>query len=218
MVHRWDCLTFLHWPYDPAVVQALLPDGLTAETYDGRAWVGLVPFRMTVRLPGLPALPWASRFPETNVRTYVRGPDGTTGVWFFSLDAARLGAVVVARQVLDLPYVWSRMRVGRRGDVVRYRSRRRWPDRGRTTDVEVEVGEVIEEASDFECYLTARFHLWTVHNGPPRRMPAHHDRWPLRRAVVIRLDDQLVEAAGLPRPTDEPIAHYSDGVRVRIGR
>jgi uncharacterized protein len=95
-------------------VQARLPAGLEVETFDGAAWVGLVPFLMDgVRPPGVPPAPWASRFPETNVRTYARGPDGRDAIWFLSLDAARLGAVLAARAGYALPYFWSRMSVAR---------------------------------------------------------------------------------------------------------
>ncbi len=93
MAQRWDLLTFLHWDFDPEVVQRLLPADLMVDTFDGRAWVGLVPFMMEVRPPGIPALPWISHFCETNVRTYVKTADGTRGVWFFSLEAARWAAV-----------------------------------------------------------------------------------------------------------------------------
>ncbi|HEU0130180.1 MAG TPA: DUF2071 domain-containing protein [Mycobacteriales bacterium] len=206
MRHRWDNLTFLHWPYEPATVQALLPAHLTVEPYDGAAWVGLVPFDMTVV--------GAGRFPETNVRTYVTGPDGTTGVWFFSLDAARLDAVLAARTALRLPYQWSRMRTGRRGTTVRYRCERRWPDAPAHNVTDVEVGEPVDEPTELENYLTARFALWTPDGS---RMQAHHPPWALRHATVTRLDDSLVTAAGLPQPDREPLAHYSDGVAVRIG-
>ena len=77
--------------------------------------------------PVAPAPPWFTSFPETNVRTYVVGPDGREGLWFFSLDAARLEPVLVARSTYALPYMWSAMRVERDGAAVRYRSRRRWP-------------------------------------------------------------------------------------------
>jgi uncharacterized protein YqjF (DUF2071 family) len=214
MRHEWNCLTFLHWPYEPADVQRLLPPGLTVEPYDGAAWVGLVPFRMVVRPPAGPTVPWASFFPETNVRTYVRGPDGSTGVWFFSLDAARLGAVVVARAAFRLPYVWARMRAGRRGDVVRYVSTRRWRGPAARNGVEVEVGEPIERPTDFENYLTARFSLW---DPALRRAQAHHLPWALQRATPRRVDTGLVTAAGLPAPGREPVTHYSDGVEVLIG-
>lgn len=106
MSHRWDNLTFLHWPVAPQLVQALLPPGLEVETFEGSAWVGLVPFEMLVSLPSGGAAPWLCNFAETNVRTYVRGPDGSTGVWFLSLEASRLAAVVTARATYRLPYYW----------------------------------------------------------------------------------------------------------------
>ena len=210
MLHRWDDLTFLHWSYDPATVQALLPPGIEVETYDGLAWVGLVPFRMTV-LP-------ASVFPETNVRTYVRGPNGKTGVWFFSLDADNLGAVATARATLNLPYQYARMATGRRGDTVRYRSHRHLT-KNAPSDVTVEAGRPYEphELTEFDHWLTARFLLWTTIAGKPLYTQAHHPAWPLRRARVTKLDSRLVDAAGLPEPQGEPLVHFSDGVRVRIG-
>src|SRR3954471_18030979 len=111
-VHHWDELTFLHWPYPPDVVQRLLPAGLEADAFEGRAWVGLVPFFLRVALPHhVGPVPWMSEFAETNVRTYVRSRStGQSGIWFFSLDAARLGAVLVARATYRLPYFWSRLR------------------------------------------------------------------------------------------------------------
>src|SRR6187402_3301705 len=114
MLHRWEQLTFLHWSFDPPVVQRLLPDWLRVDTYQDRAWVGLVPFLMRVTTPRDRGVPWASSFCETNVRTYVR-------------DAARLGAVVVARSLYELPYFWSDMAVDAEPEGVRYECRRRWP-------------------------------------------------------------------------------------------
>lgn len=88
------------------------PAGLTVETFDGSAWIGLTPFLMEgVRAPGVPAVPWLSRFPEINVRTYVRDGRGRSGIWFLSSDAARLPAVLAARASYRLPYFWSDMAV-----------------------------------------------------------------------------------------------------------
>ena len=111
MRQRWERLTFLHWAYDPDVVQRLLPAGLTVDTFGGVAWVGLVPFFMRVHTPGDRGVPWVSNFCETNVRTYARDREGRAGIWFLSLDAARLGAVAVARASYRLPYFWSSMRL-----------------------------------------------------------------------------------------------------------
>jgi len=94
----WSDLTFLHWRIEPESIQKLLPPGLTVETFDHSAWVGIVPFSMEkVRPWWAPAVPGISWFLETNVRTYVRHTNGDTGVWFFSLDANSRLAVRVAR-------------------------------------------------------------------------------------------------------------------------
>ena len=143
MYQTWSWLGFLHWSYEPRLLQRLLPRGLRPHTFEGRAWVGVTPFLMEdLRTPVAPALPWFTSFPETNVRTYVVGPDGREGLWFFSLDAARLEPVLVARSTYALPYMWSAMTVERRGAVVRYRSRRRWPGpTPATSAITVEVGD-----------------------------------------------------------------------------
>jgi uncharacterized protein YqjF (DUF2071 family) len=223
MVHGWDELTFLHWSYDPAAVQRLLPDGLEVETFDGRAWVGLVPFFLRVGLPhGIGPVPWLSCFAETNVRTYVRSrAGGQSGIWFFSLDAARLGAVLVARATYRLPYFWSTMRLSVLGDERHYTCRRRWPDpgRGATSDVRVRIGEpfAADELTPLDHFLTARWSLFSAPLAGLRRAAASHDPWPLRRATVLHLRDELVAAAGLPAPAGDPIAHFSPSVTVRIG-
>jgi uncharacterized protein YqjF (DUF2071 family) len=218
MVHGWWNLTFLHWRVPAESVQRLLPPGLTVETFDGSAWVALVPFEMQVTLPHAPPVPWLSSFPETNVRTYVRGPDGTTGVWFFSLDAARLGAILVARIGYRLPYFWSRMTVDRIGPVVTYRTRRLGPSpRGVRSELAIEVGEpyAAHELGDLDHWLTARWRLYSATAGGLRSAQADHPPWPLHRASVRHLDDELVRAAGL-EPVGDPIVHWSPGVPVRI--
>jgi len=220
MVHWWDELTFLHWRFDPEAVQRLLPRGLTVETMDGSAWVGLVPFFLRVGLPGVPSVPWLSRFAETNVRTYVRSRDGTRGIWFFSLDAARLGAVVVARSTYRLPYFWSDMSIERSSSTISYRCRRRWPRPRRVrSEVAVEIGDpfAADELTELDHFLTARWALFSAPRSGLRHALAAHEPWPLHRARVVGLHDELVSAAGLPQPTDEPIVHYSPTVRVRIG-
>jgi uncharacterized protein YqjF (DUF2071 family) len=206
------------------VVQGLLPDGLEVHSFKGRAWVGVTPFFLEdLRTPVAPALPWFTSFPETNVRTnvrtYVRGPDGREGLWFFSLDAARLEPVLVARSTYALPYMWSAMVVERDGPVVRYRSRRRWPGpTPATSRITVEVGDPLapEELSEFDHYLTARWQLYTTLGPLLARSNVEHQPWPLHRAVVRELDGTLVEAAGLPVPESEPVVHWSPGVRTRI--
>jgi uncharacterized protein YqjF (DUF2071 family) len=221
MYQDWRILTFLHWRYPPEIVQELLPAGLEVDTFDGDAWVGLVPFLMDrVRAPTLPASPWLSRFPETNVRTYVRGPDGRTGIWFFSLDAARLPAVLAARLGFGLPYQWSAMSVSSAGDAVAYHSRRRWPGPQRALcDAQIELGDAFTEGElgPLDHFLTARFRLYSVVADRLVAADAEHPPWPLRRAWLGHLRQNLLQVAGLPTARGEPLMHASDGVRVRIG-
>jgi uncharacterized protein len=219
MRQDWRTLTFLHWRYDPAVIQAMLPDGLQVQPREGSAWVGLVPFRITVRGPVGPALPWLGGVPETNVRTYVLGPDGRPGVWFFSLDIVSPHAVAAARLAWGLPYYWSRMSVVELGDEVTYHCRRRTGRPQPQSATRVRIGPAIaaDDVEEFEHYLTARFGLWTRHLGLLTYTPAEHGRWPLHRASVLDIDDSLVSACGLPPPDGPPIAHFSPGVSVQIG-
>lgn len=225
MTQRWERLTFLHWSFDPQQVQRLLPAGLTAETFGGAAWVGLVPFFMHVGTGGGRQVPWASTFPETNVRTYVRDAQGRSGIWFFSLEAARLGAVVVARTTYRLPYFWADMDVTEDGTGITYASRRRSAT-GQPTGVASQVGIDIgapyaaDELTELDHFLTARWVLFSVAGRSGQRQRharAAHPPWPLHRATVRTLADQLVAAAGLPQPHEEPMVHYSPGVDVRIG-
>lgn len=220
MYHEWNWITFLHWRYPPAVVQAVLPPRLTPETFGGSAWVGLTPFLMEgVRGPGLPAVPGLSRFGEINVRTYVRDERGRGGIWFLSLDAALLPAVLAARLGYWLPYFWSAVTVQIAGERVSYRCRRRWPAGRAHCDAEVQVGPPLAEAERDELahFLTARYRLFTVIAGRLAAAEAEHRDWPLRRGTVLHLDQDLLPRAGLPAPAGDPLAHASPGVPVRIG-
>ncbi|MEE6257449.1 YqjF family protein [Plantactinospora sonchi] len=221
MYHRWDRITFLHWRYPPEVIGSMLPAGLEVETFDGSAWVGLTPFLMReVRAPLVPALPWLSRFPETNVRTYVRDGRGRTGIWFLSLDAARLPAVLAARATYALPYYWSRMSVRVDGERVGYRCRRRWPGpAGVRCDVDVRLGPPLteEERDPLAHFLTARYRLFTRIGGRLATAEVAHPDWPLQHVEPLRVDQDLLVGAGLPAPEGSPLAHASPGVPVRVG-
>ena len=215
MYQNWMRVTFLHWRYDAAQVQSLLPAQLKVDTFDGSAWVGLVPFEILgLRLAGTPAIPWLGSFRETNVRTYVIGPDGRPGVWFFSLDAARLLAVVGARLSYGLPYHWARMSLREDAGVVRYRSSR-YLTKG-SVDVGIRPGELLQQ-SELEEFLTARYGLFSLHRNRLQYGPVEHVPWPLNQAEVLDLRQDLVEAAGLTSPRGEPVVHFSPGVEVRVG-
>jgi uncharacterized protein YqjF (DUF2071 family) len=218
MEQSWEQLTFLHWPYDPATIQALLPRGLGVDTFGGTAWVGLTPFMAAVRPPHFAAL--SVTFPETNVRTYVRGPDGRRGVWFFSLDAGKRLPAAAARALYRLPYQFARMSVDWAEGRVRYQSWRLWPEPGPASDIEIEPHEPFApaELGPRDHFLTARWRLFArIKPGELAVANVEHPPWPLARARAVSVRENLVVAAGLPPPAGEPLIHYSPGVQVRVG-
>ena len=217
MRQSWNDVSFLHWRYDPALVRPLVPRGLELDLYDGAAWVGLVPFYITgLTLPRAPAVPYLSSFPETNVRTYARDRSGGSGVWFFSLDAARLLAVAGARVGYGLPYFWSAMRVSCRDGIARYSSKRIQPPAA-SSEVEVRIGDPIADAGPLDLFLTMRLRLYSERFGRLWKADVEHPPWPLQRARVLRCRDSLVEAAGLPAPSGEALAHFARRVDVLVG-
>ncbi len=216
MRQTWRDLTFLHWRYDPGTVRPLVPAGLELDLHDGAAWIGLVPFFITdLTHPRLPSVPWLSHFPETNVRTYVVDPQGRRGVWFFSLDAARLLAVIGARAGFSLPYFWARMSVERSAGSTRYISERLQTPHARSA-IEIAIGERLPEATELEVFLTARFRLFAQRGKRILKADIEHPPWPLAAAHVIRLEENLVQAAGLPPPHGEPLAHFAERVDVMV--
>lgn len=219
MLQGWRSLASLHWRYDPAAVQRLLPDGFRVDTFDGSAWVGVLPFHMErIRVPRTPALGPLSTFPETNVRTYLIDPRGRRGVWFASLDITRLLTALVARVSYRLPYCWAAMAIERDGDTWRYRSRRRWPRGLATSDLAVRVGDPIppDEVTDLDHFLSARWALGTRFGRRLMWADVDHPPWPLHRAEALAWDETLIAAAGLPAPEGEPHVLWSPGVEVRI--
>lgn len=218
MFQSWTHLTFLHWRYQASVIQSLLPPALSLDTYGGSAWIGLTPFIVeNLRAPFTPSIPWMSHFPETNVRTYVTGPDGKPGIWFFTLDADRLAAVLGARLAYGLPYRWARMRVLPGRDTVTYLSRRHKPfvDAGYRISVRIRDRVIPDELARF---LTARFTLYTLLYGRLAFARVEHEPWPLNAADILDLQQDIVEGSGLRPVQGGPLAHYSAGVHVRIDR
>jgi uncharacterized protein YqjF (DUF2071 family) len=214
MFQNWLRLSFLHWPCDPAVLQARLPDGLAIDAFQQTAWVGLTPFHlMGLRPVFLPAIPGLSDFPEMNLRTYVRGPAGP-GIWFFSLDAASAVAVLGARLTYGLPYYWSRMSVQATGrNRIEYTSTRA----GAVVDITVDVGQALAPPDDLVLFLTERYRLYNWFLGRLATASVEHEPWPLHRAALLGLKETVRQAAKLPYGDTPTLVHYSPGVHVRIG-
>jgi len=204
----WLDVGFVHFRAAAADIATRLPRGLSVDTIDGSAWLSLVMFNLIIRPLGGPAIPYLLRFPETNLRTYVLGPDGTPGIWFFSLDAPRLLPVLAGRATYGLPYRHLDLGIARRGPLWTYDSRGECRDRP-SSRISLEVGPAIEEPDPVDLFLTERYSLFHESGSRLYRSDVIHPRWPLRRARLVEMWQDLVAAPPAR-------AHFSPGVHTRF--
>ncbi len=200
-----------------------MPADLEIDTFEGRAYVGLVAFGMREVRPSrfLPPLPTARDFEETNVRTYVHAGGRDPGVWFFSLDASSALAVLGARAFYHLPYWRARMAMHEQdGGRVRYECDRQWAGPGEASlEVSYEVGEPLAAPGDgsFEHFLVERYYLYAqTPRGALLRGQVHHRPYPVRRARVLEMRESLLAASGIARPEERASELWSEGVDVEV--
>jgi hypothetical protein len=215
---RWCDLAFLHWPVTADVLRPMIPAALAVDTYDGQAWIGVVPFRMEgVRLRGAPAVPTTGAFAEINVRTYVRGA-GRAGVWFFSLDATSRLAVRGARYLYNLPYFDAEITLRSEDGAIHYDSRR-----GHRAPSATFVGryrplsEVYQAApGTLDHFLVERYCLFM---SDERRglglLDIDHEPWPLQRATADLWANTMVDSIPITLPTVDPLVHFARALDVR---
>ena len=227
MRQNWRELLFLHWAVPAEQLRPLVPPQLDLDSFEGTAYVGLVPFTMTgVRPTGLPPLPGLSSFHETNVRTYVHRAGYDHGVWFFSLDAANRLAVLAARIGFHLPYYHARMfleripssRPGEPQSIVYAGVRRRPSPRPAGYTIRATPTGPVQTAQSgtLEHFLVERYLLYALADSRLHRGQVHHHPYPLQSAEVHSVDENLLAAAGIVRPNSAPLAHFSAGVDVRV--
>lgn len=218
MAMRWHDVLFMHWPIRPEVLRPLIPAALTLDTFDGWAWLGVVPFHMMgVRPRWFPALPGTTAFPEINVRTYVTTP-GRQGVWFFSLDAASWLAVRAARLWYGLPYYDARMGVVATQEGLHYHSTR---THRRAAPVVFEARYAPTGAvghtrpGSFDYWLTERYCLYAVdRRGRVGVGDIHHAPWPLQAAEVELRVNTMVQPLHLELPAQQPVLHFARDLEV----
>lgn len=218
MTMSWETLLFAHWPLPAERIRPLIPPVLELETFDGSAWIGVVPFAMrNVGSRGLPRLPWLSSFLELNVRTYVSAA-GVPGVFFFSLDAANPVAVRVARHWFHLPYFDARMRLRERDGWIEYFSERthRGVERGVFKGRYRPTGPIYRSrAGELDHWLTERYCLYAIdHRGLAHRADVHHAPWPLQPAEAEIETNTVTEAHGITLPNTPPLLHFARSLHV----
>ena len=220
MVQRWHDLLFAHWRCPITDLRVLIPQPLEIDTFDGDAWIGVVPFYMRgVRMRWAPPLPTVHAFQELNVRTYVT-LDGKPGVWFFSLDCESLLAVIGARIGAHLPYFRAAMRMHRHtNDTIDYRSRR-WSIAGPPAEFSATyrgVGDPFTAAPGTrDHFLTERYCLYASDGKRIWRGDISHPPWSLQRGEAQIGTNSMLAAAGVRASGHDPILHVSAFQDVRL--
>ncbi|RCS54139.1 DUF2071 domain-containing protein [Bremerella cremea] len=213
---KWRSLLFLHWPVPIETLRKLVPGTLKIDTYDGVAYVGVVPFSMLGVRPRWWPASWAFDFLETNVRTYVIR-DGKPGVYFFSLDAANGLAVWAAKQFWGLPYYHAKMSLTTSGNEVHYQTTRYGSDAKH--HVRYRIGASLEPShpDSLGFFFLERYLLFVELHGKLFSGQVHHSPYPAQTAEVLELEDSMLAAAGFECSSGAPqFAHYSPGVDVEI--
>lgn len=223
MYQSWNDLLFLHWELDASEIQSRLPKGLTVDCFEGRAYVGIVPFLMrNIRWRGTPCLPWSSNFLELNVRTYVHDQAGNAGVWFLSLDCNQPLAVWTARTLFHLPYLHAKMDVAFDPDGSMIYNSTRNASRGdeRRNRFEYNLDGQVEfaEPGTLEFFLAERYLLFAANKkGSLFSGRVYHTPYPLNAARVSVCDTTMFELNGFESPRT-PFVHAigSRGVDVCV--
>jgi uncharacterized protein YqjF (DUF2071 family) len=206
MRQRWEQLLFLHWRFEARNIQQSLPLGLYVDTFDGDAWVGLVPiFMRDVRPSFVPPIPYISDFLELNLRTYVYDVSGKPGIYFYSLACNQRLVVETARRLLELNYEHSAMsgEVAPDGQVTL--TSRRPAQKNPDVFVYRHLDEPMIAANDsLEFFLVERYRLFAGHRGRQSSIRVHHEPYRLKNAALAVWGEQAFRLAGLPVPNRRP--------------
>lgn len=214
MKQRWAGLGFFHWSVDPALIAERLPKGLHVDTFDGRAWLGVVPFYMhRIRPAKLPPVPWLSWFLELNVRTYVYDDHGNTGVWFFSLDCNQPLAVEVARRSFQLPYEHAVMKATEREGFIHYQCRRRLSKKEARFHYPLAHQPKEAEPGTLEWFLVERYLLFSSNRaGQLFRGQVHHRPYRIQPIAKAVWSEEPLRLNGFPEMKQPPESRLAAAV------
>lgn len=208
MYQSWDHLLFLHWPVDPEIIQQTLPPGLWVDAYDGRAYLGIVPFFMKdIRPRRMPAIPYLSYFLECNVRTYVHDVNGIPGVWFYSLDTDRWLAHWTARRFFHLPYYWAKMSATHDDKSLHYSLRRRSKGDRANYQFRPTSAAVPAQPNTLDHYLLERYLLYSYREKKQQlyRGQVHHQPYRAASVELTEYSTAPITWNALPEVKGKPV-------------
>lgn len=173
---EWHGNLMLHWEADADKLIQLIPDGLTLDVFEGKAYVSLIAFTVENMRPRFFfPIPYLSDFHEVNLRTYVIR-NGKPGIYFLKIDAGKLLPAMLARNILGLPYRKATMK----------RKGRRYVVKGKDTSLSLRyfIGPKLQEYAGLDYWLTERHCLYENRAGGLIRIDIHHKPWKLQKAEI----------------------------------
>ncbi len=219
MHQTWGKLLFMHWRIEERELRPLVPEQLEIDTFDGTAWIGIIPFTMwdsRALPPFMPPLPGFSSAHELNVRTYVHY-DGVPGVWFFSLDCNSNAAVMAARTFYHLPYFNAGIDLEQSGKTIDY-ALKRTDDPRASFRASWKIGETVpfSHPDSLEFFLTERYCLYAAGGGDLYRARIFHQPWPLQQASLKACESTMIESLGVKKFSGDPVLNYAEEIDVDL--
>ena len=204
---EWNRVLFLHYEVPIDVLKSLVPQELKIDTFDNKAYISIVPFRMEkIRPKFLPSLSFISDFGEINVRTYVE-KDGKKGVYFINIEAEKYLSAFIAKKLSGLPYEKSDMVI--KG--TNYQSKNK--NKGFSLNTQYQILERIAQKTSLDIWLTERYCLYIKDNTSVYRYEIHHKEWELHNVKITNLELKYhIKDLLINNKTE--LAHYSEGVQV----
>lgn len=219
MTQTWRDLLFIHWPIEPRQLAPVIPQHLTLDTFDGAAWLAIVPFWMSgIRLRGFPPISGTSSFPEINVRTYVRYED-KPGVYFISLDAPAAFTIAIARRWFHLNYYRARIQLHRQNENIEYKSDRVASKSAACFHARYKpIGpSKLSSQGSLEHWLTERYCLYASDKyNRLYRAEILHQPWPLQPAEIEIMKNTMTLPIQVEMPSTRPLLHYSHYLQTLI--
>ena len=224
MSQRWNDILFAHWRVPAAAIAPFLPEGLQPDTFQGSAWVGVVPTWMDrFSFRGIASVPGASSFPELHFRTYVHDHTNLPGIFNLTVDIGSLLATAVVRIAYRMPCNWAEMRLNQRTErEFSFYSRRRFVSnpvifsaRYRGLGPSRRLAEI--SSGSVEYFFTERYCMFTRnHAGQVVRANLHTVTSPLEDAEAEIDRNDLAGALGIEVGGQDPVLHYSRRLAVYI--
>ncbi|MBA2175100.1 DUF2071 domain-containing protein [Halobacillus locisalis] len=219
MHQTWEELVFMHWPVSVDLLRPHIPETFEIDTYDGTAWIAIVPFRMNdIRFRGMPSVPLGNQLLELNVRTYV-SYNGEPGVYFVTLDANHPLGIFLARTVFGLPYVHANMRMDQTDEIFHFTSRRTHSGYAPAhfhASFKTISPPVPSQPGSLLYWLTERYALWVIRGSSIYKGPIYHRNWSLQKAESEVYINQLTDFLPASVFESKPMTYYSKSLDTYI--